>query len=151
MKFKLLFIFLVFISTFAYSNEIDEFWNTEAAYKNKAESYISQLYSNKPELLVIEFSIKRNQTKIESELEHYVFFKALDKASIVDTKDPVIREWAKSNSTSAKDITVYDVVFELPKTNNISPVIMSVGQETGILNNKWAELISTSNGTNTVG
>ena len=141
MKFKLSFIFLVFISTFAYSNEIDEFWSKEAAYKNKAESYISQLYSNKPELLVIEFSIKRNPTKIESELEHYVFLKALDRASIIDTKDPAILEWAKSNGTSAKDITVYDVVFELPKTDNISPAIMSVGQKTGFLNNKWAELI----------
>ncbi len=141
MKFKLSFIFLIFISVFAYSNEINELWGAEAAYKNKAESYISQLYSNKPELLVIEFSIKRNPTKIESELEHYVSLKALDKASIVNTEDPAILEWAKSNGTSAKDITVYDVVFELPKTNNISPVIMSVGQETGFLNNKWAELI----------
>ena len=141
MKFKLSFIFLVFISTFAYSNEIDDFWSKEAAYKNKAENYISQLYSDKPELLVIEFSIKRNPTKIESELEHYVFLKALDIASIIDTKDPAILEWAKSNGISAKDITVYDVVFELPKTDNISPTIMSVGQKTGFLNNKWAELI----------
>ena len=136
MKFKLSFILLVFISTFAYSNEIDDFWSKEASYKNKAENYISQLYSSKTDLLVIEFSIKRNPTKIESELEHYVFLKALDKASIIDTKDPAILEWAKSNGISAKDITVYDVVFELPKTDNISPSIMSVGQKTGFLNNK---------------
>ena len=141
MKIKFSFIFLVFISTFAYSNEISEFWNAEAKFKNKAESYISQIYSNKPELLVIEFSIKRNPTKIESKLEHYVFLKALDKASIVETKDPAILEWANSTGTKAKDITVYDVVFELPKTSNINPVIMSVVQETDFLNNKWAELI----------
>ncbi len=135
------FIFILSILSFSsFANDIIEFWAAEPEYLKTVKINVSQLYNENPDLHVIEFSIKRDPTKIESESEYFIYLKALDKADITRDPDPAVQAWAKSEGIEANEIAVYSAIFKLPK-GEFKPYMLSVIQSRTFLHNKWAELV----------
>jgi len=137
-KFIIFIISLLSFSSFA--NDINEFWAAEPEYLKVVKINVSQLYNKNPDLLVLEFSIKRDPTNIESENEYFIYLKAIDKADITSDPDPAVQAWAKSEGIEANEIAVYSAIFKLPK-GEFKPYMLSVIQSRTFLNNKWAELV----------
>jgi hypothetical protein len=134
-------IFIISLLSFSsFANDISEFWAAEPEYVNVVKNNVSQLYNETPDLHVIEFSIKRDPTKIESENEHFIYLKVLDKADITLELDPTVQSWAKSEGIEANEIAVYSAIFKLPK-GEFKPYMLSVIQSRTFVNNKWAELV----------
>jgi len=134
-------IFIISLLSFSsLANEISEFWAAEPEYLKVVRINVSQLYNKNPDLHVLEYSIKRDTTKIESENEYFIYLKVLDKADITLDPDPAVQAWAKSEGVEANEIAVYSAIFQLPK-GDFKPHMLSVIQSRSFLNNKWAELV----------
>jgi hypothetical protein len=137
---SIIFFILSFLSLSSFANDINEFWAAEPEYVSFTKNYVSQIYDKKPNLHVIEFSVKRDPTKIESDNEYFIYLKVLDKADITNDTDPAVIAWAKSEGIEAKEVAVYIAIFKLPK-NEFKPQFISLSQSRTFLNNKWAELV----------
>jgi hypothetical protein len=134
-------IFIISLLSFtSFANDISEFWAAEPEYVKTVKINVSQLYNENPDLHVIEFSIKRDPTKIESEDEYFIYLKVLDKADITKDPDPAVQAWAKSEGIEANEIAVYSATFKLPR-GEFKPYMLSVTQSRTFLNNKWAALV----------
>lgn len=139
-RFTLFTITVLFYCSGVLAQSIEEFFATENEYVKVLESHVTSLYEKKPNLVVIEFSVKRNPTGIESEKERYVYLKALDKNDITEISDEATKRAMESVGLELKEISIYNGVFKLPKSG-LKPVVISVGNSRSPLNNKWAKLV----------
>ena len=89
---------------------------------------------------MIEFSIKRDPTRIESEDEYYIYLKAIDNADVTLDPDPAVQAWAKKQGIEANNIAVYSAIFKLPK-GEFKPNMLSVIKSRTFLKHKWSKLI----------
>jgi len=137
---KSIILIISILSFSSFANDISEFWAADPEYLKTVKINVSQLYNKNPDLHVIEFSIKRDPTKIESESEYFIYLKALDKADITLNLEPAVQAWAKSEGIEANEIAVYSAIFKLPK-GEFKPYMLSVSQSRTFLNNKWAALV----------
>jgi hypothetical protein len=139
---KLTFISIVFIlsgcikessSSNQDESNITRFYELEDEYLSILHSYIGQLYDQSPDLVVVEYAIKRSATNIESDTEKYHIIKAIDRNSIRDIEDPFLKNAFEENGQVAKEIVVYNGVFEVPELYSTISMI-SVGSTTELSN-----------------
>ena len=133
------FIFVAIILS-GCKSEIDRFYEAEQGYTKYLKGLVQSQYNPEPELVVVEYALKRSPDGIESELEKYVYIAALDKNDITDISNPEIRSMAEKEDINIQEVAIYYGVFQVP-SGDFSPKLFSFGVRRSILNNKWADLV----------
>lgn len=119
---------------------IEDFWNSEQEYISAIKKHAKEVFNEPTNLVVLEFSIKRNPTKIESDLDNYIYLKALNINDISDIKDENTKKAMLSLGLQPKQIRTFTGIFKVPE-QGFNPVVVSVRKGREPINNKWTELI----------
>ena len=133
-------VFSFILSGCSDSLAIKDFWNSEQEYISAIQKHEKEVFSESTNLKVLEFSIKRNPTKIESDLDNYIYLKALNINDISDVKDENTRKAMISLGLQPKQIRTFTGIFKVPE-QGFNPIVISIRKGREPISNKWTKLI----------